>query len=104
MEEWHITLGMNWIQLAHGSWPICCQTFVNPEQPYLLEERTYTNVSVRRNRMYYTTRRGGSYREVVALATFRFDVRLPTELAAIDCLHLWIPSSFIKDFTTHSLL
>jgi hypothetical protein len=38
------------------------------------------------------------------VAAFICAVRLPTELAAINCLHLWIPSAFSRRLNTHSLL
>ena len=31
-----LRLGMNSIQLAHGSWSTCCRAFVNPALSYIL--------------------------------------------------------------------
>lgn len=71
------------------SWSQHCHTF--------FYKQLNTVVSVRRNRLYTSKWRGG-YWEVVVVAASICAVRLPTVLADIDCLHLWIPSAFIKDW------
>jgi hypothetical protein len=84
--SWHTVVGPPVVGL------LCTQhyrTFFNKE--------LNTVVSVRHKRLY-TTRREGSYWEVVVVAAFIYAIRLPTELAAIDCLLLWITSAFIEDW------
>lgn len=84
--SWHKMVGPPVVGLL---WTQHYRTFFNKE-PSIIE-------LVRRNRLY-TAKRGGNYWEVVVVAAFIYAVRLPTELAAIKCLHRWITSAFIEDW------